>query len=70
MTHRHPLDGNAIAADRYYGDGPDARICTMCGEFFCRDYPGVGCPECDGLGDHDRHNPRICVACSANVEEM
>ena len=36
MTDRHPLDGNAIAADRHYGqDRPsDFDFCDRCGVRF------------------------------------
>ena len=31
MSERHPLDGNAIAADRHYGEAPPEN-CSICGE--------------------------------------
>lgn len=40
MTPRHPLDGNAIAADRHYGQdrAEDFDFCEDCGLPFQRDF--------------------------------
>lgn len=45
MSDRHPLDGNAIAADRYY-DREDDRHCPECDELLFREPHEVRCPEC------------------------
>ena len=53
---RHPLDGNAIAADAHYGrDEPETRECD----------------QCDGTGTHlrDEHDMgRPCHVCHGSGE--
>lgn len=53
---RHPLDGNAIAADAHYGrEEPEMRECDQCDGTgtYLRDEHDTGrpCHICDGSGD-------------------
>ncbi len=51
---RHPLDGNAIAADAHYGrEVPEMRECDQCdGTGYLRnDTAQCGCHMCGGSGE-------------------
>lgn len=47
MTDRHPLDGNAIAADAHYEDRPEHHdFCDRCGCLFEADPNDEDAPAC------------------------
>jgi len=53
---RHPLDGNAIAADAHYGrEEPEMRECDKCDgtgmQYYGPDDRWRSCPICDGFGE-------------------
>lgn len=58
MKGWHPLDGNMIAADRYYNqpDKWDFERCDRCGELFAEDY------DDDLPQQSDKHWNR-CILC-------
>lgn len=64
MPNRHPLDGNAIAADRHYEqDRPsDYDFCDRCGRPFGGDE--------DDQFDFVRQHPRLFMLCEVCGDEM
>ena len=64
MTARHPLDGNAIAADAHYGQdrASDYDFCDRCGR------PTNGDPDLDG--NVWRQHPTLFMFCEDCGDEM
>ncbi|WP_312526647.1 hypothetical protein [Paracoccus sp. (in: a-proteobacteria)] len=59
--NRHPLDGDAIAADRHYERLSEHLTCTICDEYF-------GLPQ-DGCVIKSRDYEDLCMACADQVNE-
>ena len=57
----HPLDGDAIAADRHYERTHEHFVCSRCDEFF-------GLPQ-DGCVIKSRDHDDLCMDCSDWVDD-
>lgn len=60
--NRHPLDGDAIAADRHYERTQEPLVCSRCDEFF-------GLPQ-DGGAIKSRDYADLCMDCADQVDDQ
>ncbi len=69
MTARHPLDGNAIAADAHYGQGraEDHDFCDRCGAPFSDDPARID-PNTCAVTQHPTLF-MLCTDCGDDMED-